>query len=115
MAVSSTRQISLGFSGDLIASLTYSAATNSASPGQIEVKALAAGPNTITPPAGVTPKAVTIVPPTGNVIALTIKGVAGDTGIVIHDTDFTTIALDSPSATFVIDAGNTVNVRLVWS
>lgn len=115
MAVTATRQVTMRFSGDINASLTYSAANNSDSPGVIEVKALSSGANTITPPTGATPKAVTIVPPSGSTVDIALKGVSGDTGIVIHNTDPTTIALDSPSDTFVLDAASTVNVRLIWT
>lgn len=112
MAVASTRSIAVGFSGDFVAQNTFSAAANASSPGSVESYLLSSGANTITPPSGA--KACTIIPPSGNTVALTIKGVAGDTGIVIHLTDPTSIALNS-TATFVINAASGVTVRLVWS
>lgn len=117
MAATSTRSIQVVFSSDVVGSNTFSAASNVVSPAAIEVKTLASGANTITPPAGgTTPKACTIVPPSGNTVAITLKGVTGDTGIALHKTDPTSIALDSPTATFVLTAGaELAGVRLVWS
>lgn len=115
MATTATRSIQIAFTGDLSARVTFNAAANADSPGQIENKALSSGANTITPPSGVTPKAVTLVPPSGNTVLITLKGVSGDTGVALHKTDPTTIALDSPSNTFVLNAASTVSVRLIWS
>jgi hypothetical protein len=116
MAVTAQRTTTIQFTGDVQAANTFSAANNAASPGQIEVKALAAGDNTITPPSGgTTPKSVTIIPPSGNVNLLKLKGVGGDTGIELHKTDPTTIALNSPTNTFVINAAAITNIRMVWT
>ena len=57
---------------------------------------------TVTIPSGTT--LLVIVPPTGNANALTLKGVAGDTGVAMHKTKPTIIALDS-SPTVVVNAG----------
>src|SRR3970040_1513244 len=115
--VTSQRNVTIQFTGGVQAANTFSAANNAASPGQIELRTLAAGPNTITPPTGAsTPKSCTIIPPEGNVDLITLKGVAGDTGVAIHKTEPTTLALDSPTATFVLDAAlQVVGVRLVWA
>jgi hypothetical protein len=112
MAVSATRAVSIGFSGDYTFGGTFSAAINAASPGLLQQLALASGANTVTPPTGA--KSVTIVPPSGNVVALTLKGVAGDTGIALHKTDPTSIGLDG-AATFVINAGSSVTIVMVWT
>ncbi len=117
MAVSSTRKVQLGFSGSFTASQTYQAAVNSDSPGEHEFKTLAMGNNTITPPGGgSTPVACTIVPPAGNTETITLKGVNGDTGVVLHLTDPTSIGLDSPTTTFVLTASaEIIGVQLIWS
>jgi hypothetical protein len=116
MATAAARIISHTFSGDVSATLPFSAASNAASPGQIDLVTLASGANTITPPAGgSTPKAVTIIPPSGNTNTITLKGVTGDTGVVLHITDPTSIGLNSPTATFVLTASASIaGVRLVW-
>lgn len=117
MAAVSNRRITIQFTEDVVASNTYRAAENDDSPAQIDIVTLAIGANTITPPAGgSTPKACTIIPPAENVTDITLKGVTGDTGIVIHNTDPTSIALDSPTATFVLTAAAEIaGVRLIWS
>lgn len=118
MAVTSTRTETITFSGDGINStVVNSAAVNSDSPGKIDVVSLSSGSNTITPPTGATtPKAVTIVPPSGNLNTIILKGVGGDTGVVLHLTDPTTIALNSPVTTFVLNAAAGIDgVRLIWS
>lgn len=117
MATSSTRSQTVTFSGDVNAALAQAAAANANSPGQTTIQNLAAGANTINAPGGGTvPTSVTIIPPAGNVNLLTLKGIAGDTGIPIHKTDPTTIALDSSFASFVLNAAAITNgVRLIWS
>ena len=117
MAAKSNRRVTVQFSEDVIASNTFAAAENDDSPAVIEFKTLAIGANTITPPAGgSTPVACTIIPPAENTTDITLKGVTGDTGIVLHNTDPTSIALDNPLGTFVLTAAAEVaGVRLVWS
>ena len=118
MSTASTRTITVGFSGDVAAVEPFSAAVNSSSPGGLSAPVtLANGANTITvPTGGTTPTAVTIIPPAGNVNLITLKGVSGDTGVKLHLTDPTSIALDSSVATFVLNAAaQIVGVRLVWS
>lgn len=116
MSTTSGRNIDVNLTGDVAMSSTYSAAENTASPGQVQVVALTTGANTIiVPAAGTTPKAVTIVKPSGNIVAITFKGIAGDTGVRLHDTDPDSISLNAAVATFVLNAGSAVNVRLVWT
>lgn len=116
MSVSSTRQQIVVFSGDVTGTESIAAATNSASPGSITIQTLAAGANTITVPVGATCTAVTIAPPSGNAQTITLKGVTGDTGVALHLTDPTTIALASTVTTFVLTAGGTVTAcRFYWS
>lgn len=117
MAVTSTRVITITYSGDTVGTEALPAAQNASSAGQIEIKTLASGANTITVPTGGTvPTAVTIVPPSGNTNALTLKGVSGDTGIAMHLTDPTSLAIASSVVNFVINAGaQTTGVRFFWS
>lgn len=117
MAVTSTRRIIIELTGDIEASNSFAAASNSASPGKVDVVTLAIGANTITPPSGgTTPKSVTIIPPAANTATITLKGISGDTGVVLHLTDPTSIGLNSATTTFVLTASaEIVGVRLVWS
>jgi hypothetical protein len=118
MAVQATRSNVITFTGDVTGTQTVNAATNAASPGSIEVQALSSGANTITVPSstGVTVKACTIIPPTGNTTSITLKGVTGDTGIALDETDPTTLALDGAVTSFVLTAGAAIQgVRLIWT
>ena len=112
MAVTAKRSISITLSGDLSAQNTFSAADNVASPAGVESKTLSSGANTITPPTGTV--SVTIIPPSGNTVALTLKGVTGDTGVALHLTDPTSIGLAGTTA-FCLTAASGVTVRLLWS
>lgn len=118
MAVNAARSIAINLTGDVILNSIYSAAQNAASPGSTTIHALTTGSNTITVPTvtGFTVKAATIIPPSANTNALTLKGIAGDTGIAISKTDPTSIAFETAPANFVINAAaNTDGVRIVWT
>lgn len=117
MSITATRTITLVYTGAVAGTQTIAAASNAASPGQIQIVTLSSGANTITVPAGgSTPTGVVILPPTGNVQTLTLKGVTGDTGIALHLTDPTSLALASSVTSFVITAGGTVTgLLLYWS
>jgi hypothetical protein len=118
MAVTSTRQSIIVYTGDVSGTEIASAVNNTASFGQTQVVALTTGANTITVPvaAGFVATAVRIIPDPANTSVLTLKGVSGDTGVKIHMTDFTDLALDPGQATFVLNIVlGTVNVRLIWS
>lgn len=117
MSVLANRQISLTYGNDLLFSESFNAAANAVSPGKIDVVDLAAGTNTITPPTGggTTPVAVTIIPPVGNAQTITLKGIAGDTGVLLHKTDPSSFGLGT-TGTFVLTAGAPITgVRLIWS
>lgn len=117
MAITAVRATTISFTGDLTAVVPANAANNALSPGKTDIVTLASGANTITPPTGgSTPVACTIIPPAGNLETITLKGVTGDTGVVLHKTDPSTIALNSPTNTFVLTASALITgVRLIWS
>lgn len=118
MAVNAARQIAINLTGDVILDKIYAAAQNGVSPGAVTVHALATGDNTITVPSvtGVTVKAATIIPPSTNTQAITLKGVGGDTGIPISKTDPTSIAFETAPASFVLNVGGNINgLRIVWT
>ncbi len=113
MATTSTRTTFIGLSGDVDTNLQYSAASNGASPAQLDLLTLAMGDNTLTAP--VTPTSVTIIPPAGNTHAIILKGNAGDTGVGLHLTDPTTIALASTQTSLILNAAaQIVGVRVIW-
>jgi len=113
MAVNATRKVTIVYTGDVIGTEPIEAAANAASPGQVQIIALASGANTITPPAGA--QAVTIKPPTGNTVTLTLKGVTGDTGVGLHLTDPSSFGLASAASTFCLTTNGSVTVRIFWT
>lgn len=117
MPTSSARTQTITFTGDTTATQTNAAANNANSPGQNELRNLAAGANTITvPTGGATAVSCTIVPPAGNTAALTLKGIPGDTGVSLHLTDPCTLSLGASVATFVVNASAPViGIRFIWS
>jgi hypothetical protein len=117
MATSAQRKITVTYTGDVAGVEEVSAATNQASPAQLQLITLASGDNVITAPTGgSTPTACTIRKPAANAIALKIKGNAGDTGVRLHNTDPDTISIDPSTASFIINAGaQVVGVRLMWT
>lgn len=118
MAVTSTRKTTIVFTGDVTGTHLLSAATNDDAAASIEIKTLSSGANTITVPTGgdTVPTSVTIVPPDNNDSSITFKGVTGDTGVRIHNTDPTTIALDDSVTSFCLTAGAEIDgVRFYWT
>lgn len=113
MAVTSVVKLKINFSQDIEYGQEFEAASNVASPGENELIDLVLGNNTITVPSGAT--GVVIIPPTGNTDNITLKGVAGDTGFLLHDTNPSYIALGG-SASFVLNAADTITgVRFIWT
>lgn len=75
--------------------------------------ALVTGFNSIAVPA--TALGVTIVPPPGSAVTLTLKGITGDTGIPIDPANSTRLKWTAGQvATLGIAAGANVTVALVW-
>lgn len=121
MAISSTRQTIIQYTGDLVAGFVLDAAVNEVSTGVVNLLDLASGNNTIPvfttgPTSEILPTSVTIVPPADNEETITLKGVNGDTGVKLHPTDPTTIALDPSVASFVLNVtGDVLGVRFYWA
>lgn len=117
-AAQSTRVTTITYTGGVTGTQTVEAATNAASPADLGIQSLSSGFNEITVPSstGVTVTAVTIIPPTGNTSSITLKGVTGDTGIALHVTDPTTIAIASSVTTIGLTAGAAIQgVRFIWT
>jgi len=118
MTVTGKRNTTLSYTGGISWSQVFAAADNLNSNAEQVVTDLAPGFNAFTiPTAGSTaPTAVTIIPPAGNVATITLKGVTGDTGIGIHRTDPTTLALYSATTTFGLTASSTIaGVRMIYT
>lgn len=118
MSITSSRVVQVQFSGDISTNIIQSALDNTISPGQVDIVSFVLGANTVTAPvvSGLVVTALTIIPPSGNIAALTLKGITGDLGIPIHVTDPTSIALSPAFVSLVINAAAAVvGVRLIWS
>lgn len=84
---------------------TFSATISSTNAvGVIQDVILQSGDNTISVPTNTT--AVLIAPPATNTVALKVKGDAGDTGVLIHKTNPTLLALDPTQTTFIVNAAS---------
>jgi hypothetical protein len=119
MSITSNRTVTVSFSGDITATVNQSALANAVSPGEANVLvSLTNGFTTVTAPviSGIVVTGLTIVPPAGNTNLITLKGITGDTGVPIHKTDPTSIALDTTFTSLGLVAVTTITgVRLVWS
>lgn len=106
------------FTGDEDSELVVSSGTLSDSPCMNELKTLTTGNNTITLPVvtGFTVHGVVIIPPTGNTIQPTLKGVNGDTGFAINGSRASVINFGTTlPLTFVLNvSAGIAGVRLVW-
>jgi hypothetical protein len=76
---------------------------NSAASGQTQFVTLASGFQTVSVPAGAV--WCIVVPPAGNTTSITLKGITGDTGVVLHPSQPSIIALGSSQTTIGITAG----------
>lgn len=118
MSITSSRTVQVQFSGDITTEIIQSALENEVSPGEVVIQSLILGANTITAPvvSGLVVTGLMIIPPSGNTSLMTLKGVTGDTGVPIHKTDPTSLALDTTFVSLVINAAAAiVGVRLVWT
>jgi len=115
MAVECNRQVSIQYKGDnLDQTYTFPALTNVESPTENFCINLSTGNTSVVVPYKAT--SCTIIPPIGNSNPIVIKGSAGDTGIRLHNTDPTTIAIDPSVTQFMLNATILINmVRLVWT
>lgn len=86
--------------------------TNSASATAPTSATLANGFNTVSVPAGVI--GVLIKPPPTSAIALTLKGITGDTGVPISPSTPTYLALPAGTGSFGVTANGVVTLLLAW-
>ena len=110
MAVTANLGYDLKLTGDVESQDIFSFVQNAVSPGQFQVIDLASGANTITVPTGGSSVAVAciIFPPNSNTDAITLKGVGGDTGILLHPTNPACISLGAGVTSFVLNAGGAI-------
>lgn len=118
MSITAVVRNYVAFSGDEEADLPFASDELADSPAMQEVKALTTGNNSITVPAitGFTTHGVVIIPPDGNAVEPTLKGVNGDTGIKLAADKVSVIPFGAvPPATIVLNVASNVNgFRLIW-
>jgi hypothetical protein len=114
MATTSTATLQITLTGDVtLGPQNFSATQNTSSPAQTQIASLSSGNNSITIPSTAT--RMTITNKAGGV-ALTLKGINGDTGITLGQSDWDSFSLSSPPpATVVINAGSSTTVRILFS
>lgn len=115
MAKTSTVTLQATVSGDGVTN-TYvppgTAITNSSAPdGGPHLVAVTLGANTLTPPTGAA--GVIIVP--GSVGAITLKGVGGDTGVLLTAARPTFLSLASGQGAFVLAASAADSIQVQWT
>lgn len=116
MATAAAWSATLTMTGDDPSTRVFSAASNASSPAYDQFVNLSSGANSFTVPTAAVPTRLTIIPPSGNTVLITLKGVSGDTGVPLHKTDPTSIGLDTTAATIVLNAASAISgVRLIWS
>jgi len=109
------RQVNIQITGSgLNENNSFVAAQNTSSPAQILNMNLINGNNTISTPTGAV--SVTIVPPAGNTVSIILKGLSGDSGIRLNNTDPTSLALDPTTITFILTTNSIINgMFLIWT
>ncbi len=75
--------------------------------------ALASGFNALSVPTGA--MGLLITPPVTSTIVKTLKGITGDTGLILSAVSPTFLSLDSTQTTVGIDASGTETVLLHWT
>ncbi len=113
MSVTGNRKVTIDFTDDVEYSQEFEAIVNGSSPGSVVTQALASGANTITLPTGTT--GVTIIPDSNNTVALTLKGVTGDTGVGLALTSPSSFGVGAAVTTFCLTAASVVTVRIIFS
>jgi hypothetical protein len=111
MSIISTRQTLITFQGDVNSNFTIAAASNSSTPAGNYLIYLAAGNNTIQILPGLT--GITFYPQPTNTTAVILKGSNSDTGVAMHKTDHTSLALDPSTTAIVLNVVTPIFIRFV--
>ena len=113
MSVTSNRSVVINWTSDVEYTQEFPAAVSPLGSGVMQLVTVTTA-LTVTVPTNAV--GVMIIPPVSNTTALTIKGIAGDTGIGIHLTDPTSLGLSTTQTTIILAAATTTsNVRLIFS
>ena len=108
----------ISFSGDQDSEFIFTTPELEDSPAQQQVISLSLGANTITLPSvtGFTVHGLAIVPPATDAGLVTLKGVAGDTGILLSSTGVSVIQFGTtlPASIVLSAAAAVTGWRLIW-
>ena len=120
MSITSNITVTITQTGDIEANYSSEAVPNTAASGAISNLVLTSGTNTVTCPSTTVfqVRAALIKPPDDNTATITLKGVSGDTGILINPVNPTLLTFDTTATTtsFVLVASTTINaVQVIWS
>ena len=114
MSTLSNAQLTLSFTGDAAFSLQVNATPNPTSPGSTQLTNMSTGFNIIAVPPGST--RVSIFKPAGNTVQMTLKGITGDTGLLLGLADFDSFSLPVGATTLGITCAAGINgVRFTWN
>lgn len=118
MSITANAKVYIKFDGDQASEVIYSSGELSDSPNLSDLKTLAIGNNEIVVPTvdDFTVHGVLLVPPVANTDQLTLKGIAGDTGVQISANQPTLLQFGDtlPASLFVSVAAEVVGLRLIW-
>ena len=118
MSITAVVKNYITFTGDEESELIFNSGSLADSPCMNELKTLTTGNNTITLPVvtDFTVHGVVILPPSGNTIQPTVKGVNGDTGFIISESKASVIQFGATvPVSFVLNVSAGIDgIRLVW-
>ena len=113
MAKTATITIGVNAVGDgVTVNFSQTPPVNAASPVKHEVLTTVNGANTLTPPTGAL--YCVLIPPAGSVIAKTLKGVTGDTGVPLALASSMFLALPAAAGAFVLATNGIENIDVYW-
>lgn len=118
MSATARRKIIITFNGDVAGEQEYEAAEVSDSVAAIQTYTMAAAtPTVFICPASSDqdPKSATIIKPSDYAGTLTLKGLSGDTGILLSPTEPDTITMGDGQTSFVLLASAECFIRVVWT
>lgn len=119
MAKTITTSVSVAVSGDgmglpasPIVPPSFPFTNNGGTSGGEAPLVLSTGNNTVNVPAG--HRGVMLIPPAGSVVTLTLKGIAGDTGVSVDPVLGLVWFFPAGTASFVLNASAGVTLNAVW-
>lgn len=114
MPTTAERKLQVNLSGELEYSQIFSDEPSTSSPAQTQLVTLVEGDNTLLVPAGTTAIQIMLAGIIEDPVEISLKGSAGDTGIALDITRFSTIAVAGVTE-FILTASASLVVRLFFT